>query len=62
MFKGTENHKISKKFAKIGLSTTKGGGINPDFCLAPQIFFRRTRLSGKAPLEHGHALRTWFFK
>ncbi len=52
----------SKKFAKIGLSTTKGSGINPDFCLAPQIFFRRTRLSGKAPQEHDHALRTRVFK
>jgi len=29
----------SKKFAKIGLSTTGGCGFNPDFCYAPQIFF-----------------------
>ncbi len=28
----------SNKFAKIGLSTTKGGGFNPDFCVAPRIF------------------------
>ncbi len=29
----------SKKFTKIGLSTTKGGGFNPDFCFAPRIFY-----------------------
>ena len=29
----------SKKFAKIRLSTTRGGGFNPDFCYASQIFF-----------------------
>ncbi len=27
-----------KKIAKIGLSTTRGGGFNPDFCCALRIF------------------------
>ncbi len=29
---------FKKKFVKIGLSTTKGDGFNPDLCFAPQIF------------------------
>ncbi len=29
---------LSKKFAKIGLSTTGGGDFNPDFCVASRIF------------------------
>jgi hypothetical protein len=33
-----ETRILSKKFAKIGLSTTRGGGFNPDFCFAPRIF------------------------
>jgi len=53
---------ISKKFAKIGLSTTIGSGFNPDFCFAQQIFFNRTGLSGRAPHEHNHAQRTWVSK
>jgi hypothetical protein len=52
----------SKKFAKIGLSTTKGCGFNLDFCYAPQIFKNAQGRTGKAPHVHDHAQRTWVFK
>ncbi len=32
-----QENNVCKKFAKIGLSTTRGGGFNPDFCFASQI-------------------------
>jgi len=41
----------SKKFAKIGLSTTRGGGFNPNFCFAPQIFSGAQALRAK-PRKH----------
>jgi len=49
----------SEKFAKIGLSTNKGGGFNPDFCFAPLIFsithafWAKSRQDMSAPKESG---------
>ncbi|MGF1587055.1 MAG: hypothetical protein ACFCUM_17175 [Bacteroidales bacterium] len=41
---------IFKKFAKIGLSTTGGGGFKPDFCCAPRIFLAHS------PFGHSPAM------